>query len=67
MSFLNEQGLELLWSKISNNNKLLINGINKKANKDNVVMLSEQQLTDSQKKQVKKNLDIKNPGEVVKN
>ena len=67
MSFLNEQGLELLWSKISNNNKLLVNGINKKANKDNVVMLSEQQLTDSQKKQVKKNLDIKNPGEVVKN
>ena len=65
MSFLNEQGLELLWSKISNNNKILVNGINKKANKDNVVMLSEQQLTDSQKKQVKKNLDIAIPGETV--
>ena len=65
MSFLNEQGLELLWSKISSNNKILVNGINKKANKDNVVMLSEQQLTDSQKKQVKKNLDITNPGETV--
>ena len=66
MKFLNDEGLSHLWSKISNNNKILVEAINKKANKDNVVQLVEQELTDVQKKQVKKNLDIQIPGEITK-
>lgn len=66
MKFLNDEGLGRLWSKISDNNTILVDAINAKANKNNVVSLGVQELTDTQKKQVKKNLDIQNPGEITK-
>ena len=64
--FLDIEGIKYLWSKISMqdypNNDILaavINAIDEtKADKDNVVLLTEQSLTEEQKNQVKANLGI---------
>ena len=73
--YLDYEGLRLLWSKISMedypNNETLIAILNvideTKADKDNVLSLGTQTLTEEQKAQVKANLDIQTPGIVTEN
>ena len=70
MKVLDEKGLAYLWSKISMedypNNETLIAVLNAidstKADKDDVVLLSPQTLTEEQKTQVKTNLGISDNG-----
>ena len=69
--YLDQEGVQHLWSKISmedypNNETLIavINAIDEtKANKDDVVLLTEQTLTEEQKAQVRMNLGISGSNE----
>ena len=66
--FLDREGVKYLYSKLSledyPNNEILVAVLNAidttKANKDDVVLLTEQELTEEQKTQVKLNLGISN-------
>ena len=68
MKFLDEKGVQHLWSQLSledyPNNEMLIAVLNAidetKADKDNAVLLTKQELTEEQKTQVKLNLGISN-------
>lgn len=68
LKFLDEKGVQHLWSQLSledypNNETLIaiLNAIDEtKADKDNAVLLTKQELTEEQKTQVKLNLGISN-------